>query len=162
MNTNTNVIISRVVSGLCCFLLAFVTIGCANTSKEDQGMVVGAVLGGVIGGELGKDNSKGSRNTKILLGALVGGLIGGKIGQYMDDTDRLKAGQVLERNPTGVGSTWVNPDSNYKYTVTPTNTYEAQSGPCREFTTDAVIGGKHEKVYGTACRQADGSWQTEN
>lgn len=77
----------------------------------------------------------------------------------MDDTDRLKAGQVLESNCSGVGTTWVNPDSQNKYTMTPTNSYSAASGPCREYTTEAVIGGKVEKVYGTACRQDDGSWK---
>lgn len=41
--------------------------------------------------------------------------------------------------------------------MTPTKIYETTSGPCREYTIDALIGGKKEKVYGTACRQPDGS-----
>ena len=37
---------------------------------------------------------------------------------------------------------------------------ESDSGPCREYTIDAIIGGKTEQIYGTACRQSDGSWKT--
>lgn len=28
-------------------------------------------------------------------------------------------------------------------------------------TVDSVVGGKRDKVYGTACRQADGSWRVQ-
>lgn len=152
----------RKIVGLLLLSCIIAIAGCANTTKQEEGMVIGAVLGGVIGGELGDHDSKGERNTKILLGALIGGAIGNQIGKYMDDTDRLKAGQVLETNPTGVGSSWVNPDTNYKYSVTPTNTYTSDAGPCREYTTEAIIGGKVETVYGTACRESDGSWQAVN
>jgi surface antigen len=43
--------------------------------------------------------------------------------------------------------------------MTPTNTYDSGTGPCREYTLDATIGGKTEQIYGTACRQPDGSWK---
>ena len=34
-----------------------------------------------------------------------------------------------------------------------------QAAPdCREATTTVVIGGRQQRVYGTACRQPDGSW----
>lgn len=152
----------RVTLGILFFVSCMTLMGCASTTKQEEGTVIGAVLGGVIAGELGDDDRRGERNTKILLGALIGGAIGNQIGKYMDDTDRLKAGQVLETNPTGVGSTWVNPDTSNKYTVTPNNTYYADSGPCREYTTEAVIGGRVEQIYGTACRQDDGSWEVVN
>ena len=32
---------------------------------------------------------------------------------------------------------------------------------CREFTQDFIIGNHKEKGYGTACQQADGSWQIQ-
>ena len=152
----------KVMASILLLTCSFTLLGCAGTTKQEEGMVIGAVLGGVLGSEMGDDDRRGRRDMKILVGALIGGMIGSEIGKYMDDTDRLKAGRVLEANPTGVGTTWVNPDSNYKYTVTPTNTYTAQSGPCREYTTEAIIGGQVETVYGTACRQADGSWQVQN
>jgi surface antigen len=43
--------------------------------------------------------------------------------------------------------------------MVPTRTYESAEGPCREYSLDAEIGGKTEQVYGTACRQPDGSWR---
>ncbi|KPK40991.1 MAG: hypothetical protein AMJ69_00270 [Gammaproteobacteria bacterium SG8_47] len=58
--------------------------------------------------------------------------------------------------------TWRNPDTGNGYTVTPTKTYETAAGPCREYTIDAIIGGSTEKIYGTAGRQADGSWKVQN
>ena len=84
--------------------------------------------------------------------------IGGSIGRTMDETDRRNTVAALENVRTGVPSSWVNPDTGYEYVVTPTQTYEAETGPCREYTLDAEIGGKTEQIYGTACRQADGSW----
>jgi surface antigen len=44
--------------------------------------------------------------------------------------------------------------------VVPTRTYQTAEGPCCEYTIDGTIGGKPEKIYGTACRQPDGSWRT--
>jgi surface antigen len=67
--------------------------------------------------------------------------------------------QVFEYNRTNQPSSWTNPDTGNSYTVTPTQTYESQGTPCREFTMNSQIGGKTEQVYGTACRQADGSWK---
>jgi surface antigen len=79
----------------------------------------------------------------------------------MDDVDRLKASQTLETVRTGVSSTWRNPDTGNQYAVTPTRTYDTSGGPCREYVINASVGGKPEQVYGTACRQADGSWRTQ-
>lgn len=97
----------------------------------------------------------------IWLGAVVGSQVGATIGRHMDEHDRERLVGVLETQRTSTGSSWVNPDTGYNYTATPTNTYDDPSGtgPCREFTIDASIGGKTEQIYGTACRQADGSWK---
>ena len=97
----------------------------------------------------------------IWLGAVVGSQVGATIGRHMDEHDRERLVNVLETQRTSTGSSWVNPDTGYNYTATPTNTYDDPSGtgPCREFTIDASIGGKTEQIYGTACRQADGSWK---
>jgi surface antigen len=119
-------------------------------------MVIGGVLGGVLGSQVGKGTG---RTAAIIAGTLIGAAIGGNVGRSMDDTDRLKTAQTLETVRTGVPSTWQNPDTGYQYAVTPTRTYETAGTPCREYMIDAIIGGKREKVYGTACRQADGSWK---
>jgi surface antigen len=121
------------------------------------GAVSGAVIGGVVGSTIGGGTG---RTVAIVAGTVAGAVLGGKIGQKMDEADRIKAGQALETVPTGQHSTWKNPDSGSTYTVTPTKTYEASGTPCRDFTVDATVEGKPEKISGTACRQADGNWKT--
>lgn len=137
--------------------------GCATYQgqQEQTGMVIGGILGGVLGNQVGGGHG---RTAAIIAGTLAGAAIGGAVGHSMDETDRLRTAQTLETVRTGVPSHWHNPDTGNDYTVVPTSTYEAPngSGPCREYTMDAVIGGRPEKVYGKACRQPDGSWQVQN
>jgi len=141
-------------------ILVAALAGCAAPATQEQsGMIVGGVLGGVIGSQVGHG---AGRTAATILGTVIGASIGGNVGRSMDDTDRLKTAHALENVRTSVPSSWVNPDTRNSYTVVPTRTYEAASGPCREYTVDAVIGGRVEKVVGTACRQADGSWRTIN
>jgi len=131
---------------------------CENPpTKEQKGTVAGAVVGGVVGSTIGGGTG---RTVAIVAGTLAGALIGGHIGQKMDEADRLKAAQALENTPTGQPTSWKNPDSGDQYTVTPTRTYESSSGPCRDYTVNATVDGKPEKVQGSACRQADGSWKS--
>jgi surface antigen len=87
--------------------------------------------------------------------------VGGSIGRTMDEVDRMRTAQALEAVRTGVPSTWQNPDTGNQYSVTPTRTTMTATGPCREYTVKALIGGRPETVYGTACRQPDGSWRTQ-
>lgn len=134
--------------------------GCVSGGPREQaGTIIGGVLGGVLGAQVG---SGSGRTVAIIAGALAGGAIGGAVGQTMDDNDRRKVAETLEGVRTGVPATWRNPDTGVQYAVTPTRTYETAEGPCREFTTEAIIGGRRETVYGTACRQPDGSWRIIN
>ena len=119
-------------------------------------MMVGGVLGGVLGSQVGQG---AGRTVATILGTVVGASIGGNVGRSMDDRDRIKAAHALENVRTSVPSRWVNPDTRIQYTVIPTRTYDAPSGPCRDYTVDAIIGGRAERGYGTACRQPDGSWR---
>jgi surface antigen len=128
-------------------------------TKEDQGIFIGALAGGILGNQVGGGSG---RVLATMIGTVAGAAIGGNIGRTMDDTDRLNASMALENVRTGVPSTWINPDTGYEYVITPTQTYDQGAGPCREYTLDAIIGGRVEQVYGTACRQADGSWQVAN
>jgi surface antigen len=131
---------------------------CENPpTKEQKGTVAGAVVGGVVGSTIGGGTG---RTVAIVAGTVAGAVIGGRIGQKMDEADRLKAAQALEGTPTGQSATWKNPDTGDQYSMTPTRTYEASAGPCRDFTVVGTVDGKAEKVQGTACRQADGSWKT--
>lgn len=142
--------------------LALALSGCATQSQgphEESGMVIGGLLGGLLGAQAGDHHI---RPVAIIAGTLIGASIGGSIGANMDETDRLRVGQTLESVRTGVSSTWHNPDTGVEYQMTPTSTYETAQGPCREYTMDAIIGGKRQEVYGTACRQSDGSWKIVN
>lgn len=135
--------------------------GCATHQgqQEQAGMVIGGALGGLLGAQVGQGRG---RTAAIIAGTLVGAAIGGNVGQTMDEVDRQKTAQTLETVRTGVTTQWQNPDSGNVYSMTPTNTFETQSGPCREYVMDANIGGRTERVYGTACRTADGDWQIQN
>ncbi len=141
-------------------IIAIFISACASPGSrgenEQSGMVIGAILGGVLGSKVGKGHGQ---TAAIIAGTLIGSSIGGNVGKSMDDTDRLKTAHTLETVRTGVPSRWVNPDTRNQYTVTPTRTYTASAGPCREYTVDGKIGGRTEKIVGTACRQADGSWK---
>jgi surface antigen len=128
--------------------------GCATQQES------GALIGGAAGAALGSTIGEGSgRTAAIILGTLAGSMIGSRVGQYMDQQDRMRTAQVLEYNRTDQTSSWQNPDTGYSYSVTPTQTFQTAEGPCREFTMDAQVGGKTQQVYGTACRQPDGSWK---
>lgn len=137
-------------------LAASLFTACETTTHGQQGQVIGAVVGGVVGAQVGDGRG---RTAAIILGSLAGSMIGQHIGESMDDTDRMLAAQTLNDYRTGESRTWVNPDSGYRYTITPTRTHQHSSGPCREFRLDATIGNRSDQeVYGTACLQADGSW----
>lgn len=131
-------------------------VGACTMTQEQSGAVLGGAAGAAVGSTIGGGSG---RTAAIILGALLGSAVGANIGRHMDEQDRIKTAEALEYSPTGRPSTWTNPDTQGRYTVTPTRTYETAEGPCREFTMDAAVGGQPQQVYGTACRQPDGSWR---
>ena len=147
----------------CLSVCAVLATGCTTTptatQKEQAGMVLGGVLGGALGSQVGGGEG---RTAAIILGTIAGAAIGGSVGKSMADTDRLKTAEALESTKTGTRAAWKNPDSGNEYVVTPQRTYTTASGPCRDYTVSAVVSGKKEKINGTACRQSDGGWQTQN
>lgn len=142
-------------------VLVFATIltlsaGCETMSQADQGEVIGGVIGGVVGAQVGDGSG---RTAAIIIGTLAGAMIGRHLGETMDDVDRMRTARTLNDARTGQSTTWVNPDTGYEYTVTPTRTYDQSGGPCREFSLNATVGRQpDQEVYGTACLQADGRW----
>jgi surface antigen len=146
----------RIITGA---LLAMLLLAGCQTTQRDTGTVIGGIAGGLLGNQIGKGSG---RTAAIIVGTIAGAYIGGNIGQQMDDNDRYRSQQAMEHNRLNETSSWRNPDTGHSYQVTPTRTYETASGPCREYTTDAVIDGRRETVYGTACRQPDGTWQASN
>lgn len=49
------------------------------------------------------------------------------------------------------------PDPNFQPLYQPANTQ--QNRYCREYTRDAMVGGRRQQTYGTACLQPDGDWE---
>lgn len=138
-------------------LLSLSLVGCS--SNEDTGTLVGGVAGGLLGSQFG---GGAGRIAATVIGAGAGAFIGNRIGKSMDDTDKLKAQQALEDNKVGQTTSWKNPDNGNTYTVTPTKTYQQDNTYCREFTQTATIADKPQQIYGTACRQPDGTWKVVN
>ena len=140
-------------------LIALGMSACETMSHGQQGEMIGGVIGGVVGAQVGDGRG---RTAAIIVGTIAGSMIGRHIGETMDDVDRMRTATVLNDSRTGETTSWVNPDTGYRYAVTPTRTYEEGIGPCREFRLDATVGSQsHEHVYGTACLQADGSWRIQ-
>jgi len=140
-------------------IVSALTLGGCQGTKEETGQVIGAIAGGVLGNQVGAGSG---RVAATIAGTMLGGYIGGQLGRAMDENDRWRANQALETAPTRQTVSWRNPDTGNEYAVTPTRTYYEDSRPCREYTTEAWIDGKKETVYGTACRQPDGTWKAAN
>lgn len=138
--------------------------GCAIDPNAGPNQVGGALVGAAVGAAAGSLVGSGSGNTAaIAAGALIGAGVGSNVGRHMDQNDRRYMYRSLNNAPDYRTTTWVNPNSNVHYEVTPTKTYydfdRYNGAPCREFSQTAIIGGKRQTVYGTACRQNDGSWK---
>ncbi|TNE35058.1 MAG: glycine zipper 2TM domain-containing protein [Alphaproteobacteria bacterium] len=140
--------------------------GCADMQSNPKttggtllGGVGGALLGSMIGGGTGKLVAVG-------VGTLAGAMIGREVGKSLDAADRAqidRAEKQATTAPLGQTITWNNPQSGNNGAITPVRDGNDQDGRyCREFQQTIEVGGKLEKGYGTACRQADGSWQIMN
>lgn len=144
-----------------CLCLALA--GCTTPpTKQQTGAGVGAALGAALGYGLGKGHH--NKELAVALGAIFGAIAGDYVGARMDERDRLMAAQnlqySLELHPDGTTSTWQNPNSGNSGFAYPTKTSIMTDGtPCREFTATIMVGGQEHQGYGTACRQADGSWK---
>ena len=135
--------------------------GCAT--KMETGTALGALAGGALAYGLGQDSSK--KELWTVLGIGLGAMVGSNIGKQLDERDRYLMAQTfehtMEQAPTNATGQWQNPDTGHGGTITPTNTIVTNGTPCREFTQTVSIGGQMQEAYGTACRQADGSWKIQ-
>lgn len=139
------------------FAVVFSLGACATPpTKQQTGAVVGGLLGGALGSQIGDGRGK---TLATIGGALLGAYAGSEFGRYMDQTDLMKVNQALETNPTNHTTAWRNPDSGYRYAVTPKRTYTSSGKVCRAYTTNVNMGGKMETVKGTACRDSNGVWR---
>ena len=153
----------RKLGALLVILPAIALAGCQTTQfGEKTGL--GAALGAAGGGLIGAAANGGA--TGIIAGVLLGGLAGGAIGNSLEQEDRRIAQEnaqlALERARAGQTETWQNPDSGNSGSFTPTRTYQASDGTfCREYQQTVTVGGEQQDAFGTACRQADGSWRLQ-
>ncbi len=132
-------------------------VSCSSMNNQDVGTVSGAVAGGLLGSTIG-----GGSGQLLAIGAgtLVGAYLGGSIGKSMDDQDKMRMNSALESNNVGQPAYWRNNRTDTTYKVTPVKNVKVQGNSyCREYRTTADIGGKTQQMYGTACRQPDGSWK---
>lgn len=130
-------------------------------NKQDIGTGIGAIGGGVLGSTMGKGAGK---TAATLGGALLGGILGNQVGKSLDNADlaayNATSQKALETAQPGQALPWKNPQSGNSGTVTPSNYYQNANGQyCREYNQTINVGGKTQSGYGTACRQADGSWK---
>ena len=106
-------------------------------------------------------------------GALVVAAISGCTGNYRTIGNQLDAADrqiittttqhALESIKTGNSTNWENSVSGHRGSVTPTSTYKTESGtPCREFQHTVTIEGQTAIAFDSACRSADGVWQSIN
>ncbi len=144
-------------------MIALMAVGCAESGygpKRTVGGLAGAALGGLLGAQFG---SGAGQLAATGAGVLIGGLIGSEIGRSMDEVDRIKANEAVNRAhsaPVGETIAWNNPRSGNSGTVTPLRDGTSTSGRyCREFQQSITVAGETEEGYGIACRQPDGSWR---
>lgn len=148
---------NRILTALLILFCSMSLVGCDTMTKQDMGVVTGGVAGGLLGSTVGGGNG---RILAIAAGTIAGAMVGGAIGKNMDDMDRLKMNRALENNPIGKPAYWTNNKTGASYEVVPTRNVNVSGNEyCREYRTVADIGGKKQQIYGTACRQPDGSWQ---
>ena len=128
---------------------------CAN--RAQTGAVGGAAAGALIGQAIGH-NTGGT-----LIGAAVGTMLGYIVGSEMDKYDRQQLDHMYERGVSNQRSSWVNPDTGNQYTVTPQPAYQDSSSRrvCRRAEIEAVIDGRPERTYSTACRNEYGQWELQ-
>lgn len=129
-------------------------------NKSAAGTLLGGVVGGLAGSRFGGGTGK---LVAVGVGTLLGAALGNAAGQSMDRADMMYAQQAAGQAymaPTGATVQWNNPQTGNWGSYTPTRDGTGPYGElCREFQTSIVVGGQLQQGYGTACRQADGSWR---
>ncbi|MGD8326100.1 MAG: RT0821/Lpp0805 family surface protein [Sphingomonadales bacterium] len=134
------------------------TLGACQLNNQTLGGVVGAGAGAGIA------KAAGGGTLAIVVGAAAGAWFGSELGKNLTERDRTTmqetAQYALDDSPSGSTSRWENPDSGNSGTITPQDSFQnAQGQECREFHQSVSADGQTETGYGTACKQADGSWK---
>jgi surface antigen len=136
------------------------TGGGINANKQTAGTVLGGVVGGLAGSRFGGGAGK---LISVGVGTLLGAALGNMAGQSLDRADQTyaqRAEQQAYGAPVGQTIRWNNPESGNSGAYTPIRDGYSQSGDyCREYQTTVSVGGRLQEMYGTTCRQPDGTWR---
>lgn len=124
-------------------------------SSELMGNVVGGVAGGVLGTQVGRGSG---RTAATIGGTLIGTIVGGSVGRSMDGVDQGCAYGALDHVPDRRAIAWTGDDGE-NYRMTPTRSWNNGGQYCREYQAVAVVGGRKQQTFGTACRMPDGQWE---
>lgn len=140
-----------ILTGIILLALAASSLGC-TTSKAQQGSVFGGLAGGLIGSQLGPEDR---RRENALIGAGIGLAAGYMLGNELDKFDQQRVQQTLEYQPSGQSTSWVNPDTGYQFTATPSPAYASGNRIYRDVELEAYIDGRRETVQARAYRDQD-------
>ncbi len=95
---------------------------------------------------------------KTAAGPKLVDIVANQMGTY----DRQVLNHVYERGISSQTTSWVNPDRGSQFQVTPQPAYAARENrSCRKAEITAIIAGKTEKTYATACRYKNGQWHIQ-
>ena len=136
-------------------LLALPFLGACELYLASKPEITGGVLCNVLGHPVVDESGREAATSE---GVPLGTVLGRRIGREVYLIDSLKAAEALESSCDGHAATWRNTDTGQRYSVTPTQTYQRQSGRCRDFTTVTENQDREQVIHGTACRQPDGTW----
>jgi len=129
------------------------------------GTLAGAALGGFAGSHIGRGSGR-------LAATALGVFLGSQIGSSADCQSR-RAAPVYHQQPRHrhrhrhAQPYYIQPAPHVQTThiAAPPPTVLAPppativQPACREFTSEAVIAGEVQQIFGTACQQSDGSWR---
>ena len=141
-------------------------VGCrAPGEKEAVGTLVGAAGGGVIGAHLGHGQT--AQWTTGTIGVIGGAGIGNAIGRKLDQLDEEQARIAFRRAtqvPVGEVVYWNNTRTGNWGSYKPLREGHSRiyGNYCREFVTQGMVDGRPERLYGTACRAPNGTWELIN
>ena len=141
------------------------TAGCSGqgdgSGKQAQGEMVGSILGSTIGNFIPGGGSIAGQLVKSQSGT-IGTMIGGTIGAALDAEDRKRLEAATRAAlASGTPSSFSNPDTGVKATVTPTAIVKGDDGKqCRSAKQDVTL--KTGKVLSEtvkACKGENGTWE---
>ncbi len=140
-----------------CFIILFFSSFCLATDKgisKTERETVRAIASQAV------DKNTGTTLISAAVSGTPGYIVGGN---EMDKYDQQQLTKAYETAPSGQAVSWTNPDNHNQYQVIPQPAYTVLGNQtCRKAEIVAVIDGKTERTYSTACRDAYGSWQLQN